>query len=141
MLLSPLLIAGLMPVLTLIIMKTITKSECLALIERLESGKCRCLKYNVECFCETADGPVVIGDVLGKMESQGMSYDNAEDILRLWSKCGFSKSLQEILGGAEVQEFVCAYPCSKKGEDGHFCSVEEITGKVADLFDFLNQIL
>lgn len=132
-------------------MRTITKSECLALIERLaEKGECLSCDANglvSECGdifqypyrCPICNGeknntralPVVIGDVLEKFHEEnplkdeyfkGLEKTGTGILIKLWRDCGFSRSLQEILEG---------------WVDGS----DDIIGKEAELFLFLNEIL
>ena len=87
---------------------------------------------------------VIIGTVLEKMKEQNILYANAPDprgddnagwILDYWSKCGFSRSLQEIILESEWSHSAHAKVCNVGHE-------EVLTSPEANaLFTFLQEIL
>lgn len=127
-------------------MKTITTSECYALGARLTFPACF---RPPDLEPRSYENFIMIGDVLEKLAPDGIRLIHYEGIipsvcevlLVKWSSCGLSKSLQEILKGAERK--IVKSKSATEIRDGELVGTKEevITGPVAELFLFLNEIL
>lgn len=127
-----------------------TKSECTALIERLErvpnTGTAPYEYMHIE---------LRIGDVFkkimleyGKKEGDSLYpyYGVVEQHVQLaekWAYCGYNKSLQNILKEADWEESVgcsvCGFPCSTIC-DGNKITKETLKSPAKELFLFLDQL-
>lgn len=117
-------------------MKTIKKTTCLEIIERLS-------EY------EILGHPVMLGDVLDRL-LQNLSPENKQitEFLYVWWNCGLSQSLQQILEGAEVKteyheggkdDIIINF---HSGDKASIKPVEIIKSpEVSELFIFLNKVL
>ena len=102
-----------------------TKSQCTALVERLEPLECECCD-NVSLW---GSHPIRIGDVLGAASIAWTEEQQEQQwltLVKLWHECGINKSLQQILEDS----------CWDTGEPD-----EEVKYKYAiSLFEFLESL-
>ena len=125
-------------------MKTITPESARELIDSLVDTRPVC--------CENHERKTLIGNILEKMKDKSMiSIDDyiekQERLLCLWSKCGYSRSIQEIVAGGMIES--CVRCGLHKGEEGgcsqsesgtHYKWVKVLKPEVENLLLFLKEL-
>jgi len=106
-------------------MKQLTKTEVESIIDELVVGKLEFDSCDCTCkACEECRGfthpqkKILIGDVLERMSgfidppdnSTFLDHEAFDELLRLWGKCGFTLSIQEIILASGYEE--CWIPCN-----------------------------
>jgi len=118
--------------------ETITKQECLDIIDKVGGKFSRC---SCDATCNR-DKLIMLGDVLASRRA--WSYSHARELLDFWNECGTARPLQQILNDAE---FECCECKAKKGIPcAEYCGNTRgvlylSTPKAAALFLFLKNIL
>ena len=103
--------------------------DCNKIIEKLAIDVNRCC---IGCENPNCKSHILIGDVLGKMDSKNLEgLALRSGLQELWLPCGFTKSLQEI--NEDGWDVIVK---GKIADDAH----REIQPHVKELFDFLNNL-